>query len=63
LDRSTFLFTGTHAGLSGFAVSVPAQPQQRIVFLDPGESVGRGAGPFWPLVARAMSAWAPRADA
>jgi len=55
MDRRTFLVAAAHAGLSGIAGPVLAQQPPRVVFLNPGESVERGAGPYWRLVAQAMT--------
>jgi len=60
MHRRTLMIACTHASLSGLAAPVLAQPQPRVVFLNPGEAVERGAGPYWQLVARAMSHAAKR---
>jgi ABC-type sugar transport system substrate-binding protein len=54
MNRRSFLLACAHAGLLGLARPVSAQRQPRVVFLNPGEAVERGAGPYWPMLAVAM---------
>ena len=56
MNRRTVLLACAHAGLLVLARSVSAQPEPRVVFLNPGEPFDRGAGPYWSLVAKSMSA-------
>jgi len=55
VNRRTLLLASTYVGLFSMTRPVRARQQPRIVFLNPGESVERGAGPYWRLVAQAMS--------
>ena len=44
------------AGIAGLAAPAIAQARRpRVAFINPGEAADRGAGPYWPLVARAMT--------
>lgn len=62
MDRRTASLACAQAGMLGLTAAwsrvVPAQPRApaRIVFLNPGEPVERGTGPYWRLVAQYMRA-------
>src|SRR3954454_14022561 len=56
LNRRTALLACTCAGLLSMAGPVASQPAPRVVFLNPGESVERGTGPYWRMVAQFMAA-------
>jgi ABC-type sugar transport system substrate-binding protein len=56
LDRRTALLACTSAGLLCMAGPVASQPAPRVVFLNPGEPVERGTGPYWRMVAQFMAA-------
>jgi ABC-type sugar transport system substrate-binding protein len=55
MDRRTVLLAGVQAGLLALAGPVAAQAAPRVVFLNPGEAVERGTGPFWRMVAQFMA--------
>lgn len=55
LARRDLLRSGLAAALLGVARPLRAQRRARVVFLNPGEAVERGAGPQWPLAARFMT--------
>jgi ABC-type sugar transport system substrate-binding protein len=56
LNRRTALLACACAGLLSMAGPVASQPAPRVVFLNPGESVERGTGPYWRMVAQFMAA-------
>src|SRR5262245_42005576 len=56
MDRRTALLALAHAGLLALARPVAAQRPPRIVFLNPGEPVERGTGPYWRMVTQFMNA-------
>jgi ABC-type sugar transport system substrate-binding protein len=56
MNRRSLLLACAQAGLLALTRSASAQPQPRVVFLNPGEPFDRGAGPYWSLVAQSMSA-------
>src|SRR5262245_49975483 len=56
MDRRSLLLACAQAGVLALTRSASAQPQPRVVFLNPGEPFDRGAGPYWSLVAQAMGA-------
>jgi ABC-type sugar transport system substrate-binding protein len=54
MNRRSVIFALVKAGLLALAGPVPAQEAPRIIFLNPGEPVDRGAGPYWQLVSDSM---------
>ncbi|PVE22694.1 sugar ABC transporter substrate-binding protein [Microvirga sp. KLBC 81] len=54
MNRRSVMFALAHAGLLALARPVSAQKPPRIVFLNPGEPVDRGAGPYWQMVSDSM---------
>jgi ABC-type sugar transport system substrate-binding protein len=56
MDRRTALLALAHAGLLALARPVAAQRPPRIVFLNPGEPVEHGTGPYWRMVTQFMNA-------
>lgn len=60
MDRRAFLRACGFAGAVCLAGSAVARPAPRIVFLNPGEPVERGTGPFWRMVNDFMAAAAKR---
>jgi len=56
MDRRSLLLACAQASVLALTRSASAQPQPRVVFLNPGEPFDRGAGPYWSLVAQSMSA-------
>jgi ABC-type sugar transport system substrate-binding protein len=56
MDRRTALLALAHAGLLALARRVSAQRPPRVAFLNPGEPVERGTGPYWRMVTQFMNA-------
>src|SRR5689334_8221503 len=56
MNRRTALLGCACAGLLSMAGPVASEPAARVVFLNPGESVERGTGPYWRMVAQFMAA-------
>lgn len=54
MDRRTTLIAGVGLWISD-GRTAPKPPSPRVVFLNPGESVDRGKGAFWPMTARMMA--------
>ena len=56
LDRRNALLACACSSLLCMAGPVASQSAPRIVFLNPGEPVERGTGPYWRMVAQFMTA-------
>jgi ABC-type sugar transport system substrate-binding protein len=56
MHRRSALLACLNAGLLSIAGPAAAQPAPRVVFLNPGEPVERGTGPYWRMVAQFMAA-------
>ena len=56
MNRRTMLLACFHASLLSLISPASAQKPPRIIFLNPGESVERGTGPYWRMVSQYMSA-------
>ncbi len=56
MDRRAILRIAAQAPLLGLGRRVWGQARPRVVFLNPGESVERGTGPFWRMVSQYMEA-------
>jgi ABC-type sugar transport system substrate-binding protein len=56
MNRRDLLRACAHASLLALTRSAFAQRPPRVVFLNPGESIERGAGPLWRMVAQFMDA-------
>ena len=56
VKRRAFLLTSRSEGRLGLLSALSAQTLPRITFLNSGESVEQGTGPFWRMVSQHMSA-------
>jgi ABC-type sugar transport system substrate-binding protein len=62
MKRRTLLRTCVQAGVLALGQPLRAQGGARVVFLNPGESVERGTGPFWRMVGQFMTVAARALD-
>jgi hypothetical protein len=49
-----FVLGLVHSGLFSTSKIGSAEPQPHVVFLNPGEPIERGTGPYWRMVTRLM---------
>ena len=50
MQRRRFVFGLVHTALCSTARIGSVEPQPHVVFLNPGEPVERGTGPYWRMV-------------